>query len=44
MEVIKKAEGAKLELTVIGRLDTTTAPALENVIKERWGKVGIYRF
>ena len=39
MEVIKKAEGAKLELTVIGRLDTTTAPALENVIKEEIGGV-----
>ena len=39
MEIIKKAEGSKLDLAIEGRLDTTTAPALEKVIKEELGGV-----
>lgn len=34
MTIEKKAEGSQLELKVSGRLDTMTAPELENVIKE----------
>ncbi|MCQ2567124.1 MAG: STAS domain-containing protein [Mogibacterium sp.] len=33
MEIIKNLDGEKLELQVKGRLDTTTAPELEEVIK-----------
>jgi anti-sigma B factor antagonist len=33
MTIDKKAEGKRLELKVSGRLDTMTAPELENVIK-----------
>ena len=33
MTIDKKADGNKLELKVSGRLDTMTAPELENVIK-----------
>ena len=32
MEIIKKLDGDKFELKVEGRLDTTTAPELEEVI------------
>ena len=32
MEIIKKLDGDKFELKVEGRLDTTTAPELEDVI------------
>ena len=34
MTIEKKAEGGLLKLKVSGRLDTMTAPELENVIKE----------
>lgn len=34
MEIIKNKNGSTLDLSVIGRLDTTTAPALETAIKE----------
>ena len=34
MTIDKKKEGNRLVLAVSGRLDTMTAPALENVIKE----------
>jgi len=33
MTIEKKTENAKREMTIIGRLDTTTAPALEAEIK-----------
>lgn len=33
MEIVKNGEGAKLVVSIIGRLDTTTAPALENELK-----------
>lgn len=34
MEIVKNQEGTSLNLEVIGRLDTTTAPQLETEIKE----------
>lgn len=34
MDVRKTLEGSKLELAVSGRLDTVTAPTLENEIKQ----------
>ena len=34
MRIEKNQEGAKLNLAVIGRLDTTTAPELEQELKE----------
>ena len=34
MEIVKNQEGASLNLEVIGRLDTTTAPLLETEIKD----------
>ena len=37
MTIDKKKEGNRLVLAVSGRLDTMTAPELENVIKERSG-------
>jgi len=33
MEIIKNLEGNKLNIELIGRLDTTTAPQLEEVLK-----------
>lgn len=33
MDIIKKLDGKKLGIDVIGRLDTTTAPELESEIK-----------
>ena len=34
MNITKNVEGKKLTLTVEGRLDTTTAPELEEAVKE----------
>lgn len=34
MEITKNVDGKKLTLAVSGRLDTTTAPELEEVVKE----------
>lgn len=34
MNIIKKADGNKLTIALEGRLDTTTAPQLENEFKE----------
>lgn len=34
MELVKNANGTQLQIDVIGRLDTTTAPQLEAEIKE----------
>ena len=34
MKIVKNQEGASLNLEVIGRLDTTTAPQLEAEIKD----------
>ena len=34
MEIVKNQEGTSLNLEVIGRLDTTTAPQLEAEIKD----------
>lgn len=39
MEIIKAKNGANLLLTLKGRLDTTTAPQLETVIKDDLGDV-----
>ena len=33
MEIIKNTNGEELTLNVVGRLDTTTAPELENELK-----------
>lgn len=33
MDIVKNAEGNVLSLTISGRIDTTTAPVLENEIK-----------
>ncbi|MBR7039498.1 MAG: STAS domain-containing protein [Oscillospiraceae bacterium] len=33
MNIIKKAEGTKLTISIEGRLDTMTAPELEQVVK-----------
>ena len=33
MEIVKTKNGSELALSVIGRLDTTTAPSLENELK-----------
>ena len=32
MEIIKKEEAGKIVLSLIGKLDTTTAPNLENQV------------
>lgn len=34
MKIEKKIEGSKMEMAVIGRLDTNTAPELERDLKE----------
>ena len=34
MTIVKQLNGSELTLTLNGRLDTTTAPELENAIKE----------
>lgn len=34
MEIIKNANGTELEIALEGRLDTMTAPVLENELKE----------
>ena len=34
LDIEKKASGSKLEITLIGRLDTTSSPKLEEMIKE----------
>lgn len=34
MEINKKADGSKLEVSLSGRLDTTTAPEFEKSLKE----------
>ncbi len=34
MEIIQKKENTSLEIALVGRLDTTTAPQLEAVVKE----------
>jgi len=39
MEIIKHQEGSALTISLKGRLDTTTAPALDEIIKE--GLTGI---
>jgi len=35
MNIVRKAEGTKLTLSIEGRLDTTTAPQLEKEFKEQ---------
>lgn len=39
MKVTKNLEGSKLTVAVEGRLDTTTAPALEDALKDALGGV-----
>ena len=39
MEIIKNKNGNELSLALVGRLDTTTAPALEAVVKEDLGGI-----
>ena len=34
LDINKNAEGSKLTIGLVGRLDTTTAPDLEKVVKE----------
>ena len=34
MEVLKQADGNKLSVKLVGRLDTVTAPQLESELKE----------
>ena len=34
MEIIKKANGEELTVTLVGRLDTTTSPDLESELKD----------
>lgn len=34
MEILKEANASALTISIIGRLDTTTAPELENSLKE----------
>lgn len=34
MEIIKKLDGTTLNVELVGRLDTTTAPELENSLRE----------
>ena len=43
MEIIKNEEGEKLTVALVGRLDTTTAPSLENELKKSLdGVTGLY--
>ena len=39
MTINKNAQGSQLELTLVGRLDTTTAPQLEAELKHSIGSV-----
>ena len=39
MNINKKPEGEKLTVSVVGRLDTTTAPELENELKASYDGV-----
>ncbi len=39
MKIEKKAEGSKLTVALEGRLDTTTAPELEEALKDALAKV-----
>lgn len=39
MEIVKNANGTALTISVSGRLDTTTAPALEEEVKNSLGGV-----
>ena len=39
MEIIKNANGEELTVTLVGRLDTTTAPDLENELKDALANV-----
>lgn len=39
MEIIKNANGSQLTISLVGRLDTTTAPSLETEVKEGLGGV-----
>ncbi len=39
LNITKKQDGEKLEITLEGRLDTTTAPQLEAVMKETLDQV-----
>lgn len=41
MTIDKKIDGSELTLTLIGRLDTNTAPQLENELKASLGSVEI---
>ena len=36
MEIIKNANGEELTVTLVGRLDTTTAPDLEDELKDAY--------
>ena len=39
MEINKKIDGSKMEVSLSGRLDTTTAPELEKSLKESLGGI-----
>lgn len=44
MEIVKKQDGANLNLALIGRLDTTTAPALEAELQASTAGVELLAF
>lgn len=44
MEIVKDKQGSKLKLTVVGRVDTTTAPSLETAVNEEVGGVSELEF
>ena len=39
MEIIKNKNGASFDVSLVGRLDTTTAPALESVVTGELGGI-----
>lgn len=44
MEIIKTQDGANLTIAVEGRLDTTTAPQLEEVVKNDLAEITALKF
>ena len=44
MEIIKTKDGANLTLAIEGRLDTTTAPMLEEVVKSELDGITALKF
>ena len=44
MEIVKTADAGKLTLALTGRLDTTTAPALEAALKDSYAGISALVF